>query len=134
MTTHQAALLEKAAAEYDRITGSLEGCPGCDVDALEAAFAILGAEHGWQPIETAPKDGARIILAKIGRSTDPATWNALPSSVWWCVSGSWSNKWSKWWDGVEPCGLANSTHWMPLPAPPERKQKEQSQGVTTDDR
>ena len=44
MTTHQAALLAKAAAEYDRITGSLEGCPGCDVDALEAAFAVLAAE------------------------------------------------------------------------------------------
>ena len=57
MTT-RAALLEKAAAEYDRITGSLEGCPGCDVDALEAAFAILEAEL------TAECEGLKATLAQ----------------------------------------------------------------------
>ena len=58
MTTHQAALLAKAVAEYDRITGSLEGCPGCDVDALEAAFAIIEAEL------TAECEGLKATLAR----------------------------------------------------------------------
>lgn len=63
--------------------------------------------NAWQPIETAPKDGTRLLLAKIVGHPDHET------AMWWAITGSWSLKWNKWWDGIEPCGLAGPTHWMP---------------------
>jgi len=66
-------------------------------------------ELAWRPIETAPKDGSDLLLAKIVGHIDH------PTAVWWMVKGSWSLKWTKWWDGIEPCGLAGPTHWMPIP-------------------
>jgi hypothetical protein len=65
--------------------------------------------HGWRDISTAPKDGSRIMLAKIVGHPDH------PTALWWAVSGRWSDKWKNWNDGVEPSGLAGPTHWMPLP-------------------
>jgi len=88
----------------------------------------------WQPIATAPKvatapkDGIRILLAFISNSDygykgiivkDPTP------KVRWACSGYWSDKYVRFWDGVEPCGLANLTHWMPLPEPSQEQEKEQ---------
>jgi len=61
----------------------------------------------WQPIETAPKDGTRIIVAK--QSGYVMAW---ASSAYWFDR----EKYSGWTDGVDT--LATPTHWMPLPAPP----------------
>lgn len=75
----------------------------------------------WIPIESAPKDGTRIILARIG-ATEAAPEFGIeyaPPHVWWCCSGAWSSKYRNWNDGVEPCGLASPSHWMPLPEPPQ---------------
>lgn len=55
----------------------------------------------WQPIETAPKDKADIILAFDGISA-PGHW--IGDEWWWFSSGE---------EG--PC---DPTHWMPLPEPP----------------
>ena len=60
----------------------------------------------WQPIETAPEDGTRVLLFKAGRKVCmgkyvPADWN-------WCLEG-WKNS-----NG----NFFNPTHWMPLPQPP----------------
>ena len=68
---------------------------------------------GWRPIETAPKDGTRIVLAKYVGHFDH------PTALWWMLLGMWSTKWSNWNDGIEPCGLAGPTHWRPILAPPE---------------
>ena len=87
----------------------------------------------WQAIETAPKDGSKILLAKYGLSTDTGDlafgsdeWKICffeearrKWGLWWCVAGHWSTRWNNWNDGVEPSGLADPTHWMPLPPPPE---------------
>ena len=59
----------------------------------------------WQPIETAPTDGTRILLCgrggKIadGHYGQPDGWANPKRFVW-------------------PYIHANPTHWMPLPAPP----------------
>jgi hypothetical protein len=75
----------------------------------------------WQPIETAPKDGTRIVLAKYVGHPDHI------SSLWWMTLGFWSSRWQNWNDGIEPSGLADPTHWMPLPpAPALSKANEQS--------
>lgn len=70
--------------------------------------------EGWQPIETAPKDGTKVLLARIGRNEA-----GKDLGIWWACKGFWSARWNNWNDGCEPCGLAGPTHWMPLPAAPE---------------
>ena len=66
----------------------------------------------WQPIETAPKDGTRVLLI----DADDA------GTVCW---GEWSD-----WDEVPECRDIGDigcngqydyqpTHWMPLPSPPQ---------------
>jgi hypothetical protein len=62
----------------------------------------------WQSIETAPKDGTRVLLHHP---------HAEDETV---VAGFWGE-----WGGAGPCwitdhaeGWLNPTHWMPLPAPP----------------
>ncbi len=71
----------------------------------------------WQPIETAPRDGTRLLLW--------AAWNDEPVIASWCVSRApysfegWSTGWQTAGNydvGYE--ALMGVTHWMPLPAPP----------------
>lgn len=86
-------------------------------DDMRAALrsAITAAQpEGWQPIETAPRDGTSILILYNGCAIE---------ACWECVEyGDWES-WSEsvyWWsselncldDGDEP------THWMPLPAAP----------------
>ena len=98
---------------------------------------------GWQPIETAPRDGTP-ILGWCVHAADP--YFAGPTSltlygahveglshvadgphvlVW---GGGWQDSWEDgggnlpdWWFrlGSEFEEAANPTHWQPLPAPPE---------------
>lgn len=59
-------------------------------------------KEDWQPIETAPRDGQRVLL-----------W----SSQWTAPAcGIWGNAWTVGYD--LPPYLYEPTHWMPLPPPP----------------
>ena len=79
--------------------------------------ALLAREQaaGWQPIETAPRDGTRVL-----------TYSPTAASRWWRVTIlRWhqpANPEAKgFWTGerkVQP------THWQPLPAPPALPAKE----------
>ena len=89
----------------------------------------------WQPIETAPKDGTRIIVAQIGLVHDVGghmvgteEWKKIIfedepalTKVLWVVGSRWSDLCRKgnpcWHDGLDK--LIPPTHWMPLPEPPE---------------
>jgi len=96
------------------------------------------AVPGWQDISTAPRDGTKIILARFGFTTDTTgleidgkewrerifDWKATTIySLWWACTGSWSDKYKNWNDGVDPCGLNKPTHWQPIPAPPKHEVK-----------
>lgn len=59
---------------------------------------------GWQPIETAPKDGRSILFASL---TDDHV--MVGESRWDSVVGKWS--WP-WFSDTVP------KYWMPLPTPP----------------
>lgn len=77
--------------------------------SLRAADRVLAVLPGWQPIETAPKDGA-CILGCIAGLARPV------SEVFW-----WGNGWRAW-DGVYVSPISYPTHWMPLPAAPTEEQ------------
>jgi len=101
---------------------------GWQARAIESAL-----QPAWRDVESAPKDGSKILLAKYGWSNDAG--DAVQGSdewkrrildqtrrkygLWWCVAGHWSARWNNWNDGVEPSGLAGPTHWMPLPPAPK---------------
>lgn len=69
-----------------------------------------GRMSDWQPIETAPKDGAQILISD-GEDIWMAEWvdYAPPTGFIECGSDA---------GGLSVDQLAVCTHWMPLPAPP----------------
>lgn len=76
-------------------------------DAVTRAYAWAGWQAAsatkvdrWQPIESAPKDGTRVLV------WDGEEWLAR----WQAYNGGY-------WDADEYIS-ENPTHWMPLPAPP----------------
>jgi hypothetical protein len=85
------------------------------IEAWVSARAALAQPEGWQPIETAPKDGTRIIVAK--QSGYVMAWAS--SAYWFERQYKDREKYSGWTDGFDT--LATPTHWMPLPAPPGEK-------------
>ena len=79
----------------------------------EAAAALEAArEDAWQPIETAPKDGALVLLCRIGVTS---TWPA-----WWRQRKAFDRRHKTGWHSSMNSPIKFSpTHWMPLPAPPK---------------
>lgn len=74
----------------------------------DAALAVVPLPE-WQPIETAPKDGTRVLLWRRAIRDQPAP---IMADGFWCET-CW----------VWPYILSEPTHWQPLPAPPERAGK-----------
>lgn len=65
---------------------------------------------GWQPIETAPKDGTWVMLGRAGRMPEVGSWeNGSPWLDGWFCGGERSDSYGPDFD---------PTHWMPLPEPP----------------
>ena len=67
----------------------------------------------WQPIETAPRDGTRILLAKRGW-TDIGRW--LPD--YQCCAGAPMGGWMDDYDNGGPDDNDWPSAWQPLPEPP----------------
>lgn len=65
----------------------------------------------WKPIETAPKDGTRILIYE-PMPADPRGWFDV---VHWGYSGRHHNE---GWVDSEGAASCDGTHWMPLPEPP----------------
>lgn len=67
----------------------------------------------WQPIETAPKDGRRLLVMW------PYWHGNAPGIAWYCGgSGGWDSDrcLTPIHENVAP--ERDPTHWMPLPEPP----------------
>ena len=62
----------------------------------------------WQPIETAPRDGKRILVIDADGLVDVAQWGI----------GAWFQPEGIWTGGGGDYGIYSATHWMPLPDPP----------------
>ena len=82
-----------------------------EVAALRTAIAALEALE-WRPIETAPKDGSR-LLGKIGDWTGFQFYWDAHHSEWALCDAPLTFSPAQY--GQDP------THWMPLPEPPKEK-------------
>jgi hypothetical protein len=63
--------------------------------------------HEWQPIDTAPKDGTRILFLAYGDMVYAGDWNECRESFE-----------PDFWEGPN-FDEGDITHWMPLPEPPK---------------
>jgi hypothetical protein len=77
----------------------------------------------WQPIETAPKDGTRIIAVVAGYHICVGVW----VNKAWCyfdASDFFSEgMWERYQRERAEAGASwEPTHWMPLPAPPQKEE------------
>lgn len=94
------------------------------LDELDALRSRAHAVSGWQPIETAPKDGAQYILVTAGRGA----WIAH-----WCPVSVSGYRFDQPWRSVmlnhnhiaPTARYLPPTHWMPLPAAPAALQQHQ---------
>jgi len=115
----------KALEAAARALANACDCDRCLVhlrkQARAAVSAYLAASgDGWQPIETAPKDGKAIdlyVLGPLGFGRRlPFVWWGLDPDGWYgtTINADGSNAIS---GGLTP------THWMPIPAPPSSELK-----------
>jgi hypothetical protein len=90
--------------------------------AADAILARLG--DGWRPIESAPKDGTRIIGARFGRYFRLALMWWQPEFEAWISSACLMTMAPGYTvDGksekLHSPEIENPTHWMVFPAPPK---------------
>ena len=84
--------------------------------ALAAHDAWLEARgwmvvQGWQPIESALRDGSKCDVWANGKRYADAIWaDWLDCFAWWDATAEWN-------EGAF-VRLTSATHWMPLPASP----------------
>ncbi|WP_311270335.1 hypothetical protein [Sphingobium sp. WCS2017Hpa-17] len=79
-----------------------------------AAIKAMREEAGWQPIETAPRDGTHFLATAIVR-------NVKTGARWWETYVIWADDETgeihpdcdHGWSNID-----DYSHWMPLPAPP----------------
>ena len=98
--------------------------------ALSARAALRAGDAGWQPIETAPKDGRTMLL---GGTNSCGKWRTMRGQ--WMSQDYIDQNWEDpeagepgWFetcveaDEVPNCWPIEPTHWMPIPpAPAMRK-------------
>jgi hypothetical protein len=116
------SLKARLASRYNATSNTIP-VSRTEVERIIAALKAVPAasEVGWQPIESAPKDGSYIIAAKFGHSQDLA-W--VKHSRWITageiadLEGGEPDEYDPGWtdgdDDSEPCF---PTHWMPLGPP-----------------
>lgn len=80
-------------------------------------MTTLIARDPWRPIQTAPKDGTPVLLYSPD-AKDPKIFVGMFVKFDEEDKGEWFDYWRD--DGCW-CIDAESTHWMPLPAPPIRR-------------
>jgi len=96
----------KLAASACNVDGGLIGDDhGHFYCSLKARIEALERELGWQPIETAPKDGTR-VLATDGVNVTVVEWKVY-NGRWEKLTG-WNHLYGARWNGP--------VAWRPLPA------------------
>ena len=95
------------------------GYTGAQMLAMHEQGRLAGLEEqGWQPIETAPKDGAYVLL-----SNQEAGGSWVGHFQQFAASGfrfddPWHSMMLNHWHLPNKAKGSAPTHWMPLPPPP----------------
>ncbi|WP_109108272.1 hypothetical protein [Azospirillum sp. TSO35-2] len=72
----------------------------------------------WQPIETAPRDGSRIIVAMSDDFMQHQPWNSPGDE--YCIFVRWVSQVGYWVDDYKIFVTDDEiTHWAPAPVPPQ---------------
>jgi hypothetical protein len=94
---------------------------GQHVGAVRATDALAGLAGldglGWQPIETAPKDGTEIEVLSEEGDIDQVRWELTRACVLGARAGAYGEGWESALAGYLPVE-DRFTHWQPLSAPP----------------
>ena len=76
----------------------------------------------WQPIETVPRDGTKVLLVQ-DEWVEIGYWRADEWGEYETVSEKdgrriqqWTTRTTGYWGGAE--AIYEPTHWMPVPKPP----------------
>lgn len=122
------AMVEDLAKAYAKATGYYVqfhkglSSPSSDkirtgIRAIHAALAAVKPDDGWQPIETAPKDGSEALVGcwVVKHEEDDGP-DFDPYFAQWVTIFDGGPLGNEGFYGGEP------THWSPLPAPPARKE------------
>lgn len=85
----------------------------------------MGCE--WQPIETAPKDGTRILIKIKSGKQQVVRWERYGMHSYWTIyshADSWINRLFSKGEKVQLVLNEDTlpTHWMPLPEPPKHEE------------
>lgn len=120
-----AALVSEAADELERLTALLaqdiHSChpnctrSGCVNARLTRELEEARKDAGWQPIETAPRDGTRVLCVWA------CAWGEMVYEGW-CQSAGTARDGGDFWRSHSLVPVSGRpTHWMPLPPPPQEK-------------
>ena len=77
------------------------------------------SEQEWRPIETAPKDGTRVLVA--GDDDGGRVAGGVVEARWFRQPQHRMEGWLAFFNedpAFDPGCFISPTHWMPLPAPP----------------
>ena len=87
----------------------------CDKTAAKARAALDGqpAPSPWRPIETAPKDGTRILCGRFVTNCPYDRDGTIDVDQWYEPLGGFSQFNMRFWP---------PTHWMPLPPAPKEEE------------
>ena len=80
--------------------------------ALLARIAELEAEREWRPIESAPKDGTRVLIYTC--RGNPSTYEGVLIAEYVQTDDNGD----RWWELDEGGRAMNPAGWKPLPEPP----------------
>ena len=114
MHIHESLGAAIAECEADLRNRQTEVCVFC---ATERVAAPGNRAHGWQPIETAKKDGSHFLSVIPGLLVAVCHWD-LEYSKWATMDAedfSDDMAWEEYCQEME----YHPTHWMPLPAAPK---------------
>lgn len=89
-------------------------------DAMQTIYATLTeptelrAAMTWQPIDTAPKDGTKVLLGRFVLNCPEGKNGRMAVDFWHTVNPHGYEGWGKFNTRYWP-----ATHWQPLPTPPK---------------
>lgn len=103
------------------LNGYVTCCISCDCIEIHGATVLLSIERwntradGWQPIETAPKDGTTILVS----CADDGFGKVVCAAIWFYGEYDADTGWYLYEIAGDCLMGPIPTHWMPLPSPPK---------------